>query len=129
MRYHQQVHRLSDAKALHDEIGYWMWDGAEQIIMHSLTIPRAVCILAGATYAPSPATTERIELKVSARIDDPDGSIIQSPFMRDKAKTIGFEHQINVDSTSLTYKQTMVLDIYGKIFDHRDENTLSPCGH
>jgi len=127
LRYHQQVNRLSDDKAIHDEIGYWMWDDAEQIIMHSLTIPRAVCILAGATYVANPTTTDRVELKVSAKIDDPNWSIIQSPFMRDKAKTIAFEQQINVDATSLTYQETMVLDIYGKIFNHSDENTLSRC--
>jgi len=126
LRYHQVVKRLSDDAVFHDETGYWMWDAAQQIVMHSLFVPRAVGILAGGTFAgDSSATT--IELKVAAKIDDPDWSIVQSPFMRDKAKTIGFEHQINVDATALRYKETTVLDIYGKVFNHTDENTLSRC--
>ncbi len=109
LRYHQVVKRLSN-----DDV------------MHSLLIPRAVGILAGATFTGDSAAAE-IALKVAAKIDDPDWSILQSPFMRDNAKTIGFEHQINVDATALRYKETTVLDIYGKVFNHSDENTLSRC--
>ena len=129
LRYHQVVKRLSDDEVFHDETGYWMWDAAQKVIMHSLFVPRAVGILAGATYTANPASKDSVELKVAAKIDDPDWSIVQSPFMRDNAKTIGFEHQINVDATSLRYKETTVLDIYGKIFNHTDENTLSRCSN
>lgn len=127
LRYHQVVKRLCDDAVFHDETGYWMWDPAQKIIMHSLFVPRAVGILAGGAYTANPASEDGVELKVAAKIDDPDWSIVQSPFMRDNAKTIAFEHQINVDATSLCYKETTVLDIYGKIFNHTDENTLSPC--
>ncbi|MEZ0185870.1 MAG: heme-binding beta-barrel domain-containing protein [Candidatus Reddybacter sp.] len=129
LRYHQVVKRLSDDAVFHDEAGYWMWDAAQNVIMHSLFVPRAVGILAGGSYTANPASKESVELKVGANIDDPDWSIIQSPFMRDKAKTIGFEHQINIEATTLRYKETTVLDIYGKIFNHRDENTLSRCSN
>jgi len=126
LRYHQVVKRLSDDAVFHDETGYWMWDAVQQIIIHSLFVPRAVGILAGGTFTGDRSATD-IELKVAAKIDDPDWSIVQSPFMRDNAKTIGFEHQINVDATSLRYTETTVLDIYGKVFKHTDENTLSRC--
>ena len=129
LRYHQVVKRLSDDAVFHDETGYWMWDAAQKVIMHSLFVPRAVGILAGATYTANPASKDSVELKVAAKIDDTDWSIVQSPFMRDNAKTIGFEHQINVSATALHYKETTVLDIYGKIFNHTDENTLSRCSN
>ena len=129
LRYHQVVKRLCDDEVFHDETGYWMWDATQKLIMHSLFVPRAVGILAGGTYSPSPRSKDSIKLQVAAKIDDPNWSIIQSPFMRDNAKTIGFEHQINVDATSLHYKETTVLDIYGKIFNHTDENTLSLRRH
>ncbi|MBQ0718924.1 MAG: FABP family protein [Gammaproteobacteria bacterium] len=129
LRYHQVVKRLSDNEVFHDETGYWMWDAAKQTIMHSLLVPRAVGVLAGGTYKASNSTnTDSVELKVAAKIDDPDWSIIQSPFMRDNAKTIAFSHQINVSANHLSYKETTVLDIYGKVFDHTDENTLNRCG-
>ena len=129
LRYHQVVKRLSDGAVFHDETGYWMWDAAQKVIMHSLFVPRAVGILAGGAYTANPASEDSVELQVAAKIDDPDWSIVQSPFMRDNAKTIAFEHQINVDASSLRYKETTVLDIYGKIFNHTDENTLSRCSN
>jgi len=46
--------------------------------------------------------------------------------MRNNAKTIGFEQQIRVNARSLHYRETSVLDIYGKIVRHRDENGLEP---
>ena len=125
LRYHQVVKRLSDDAVFHDETGYWMWDATLKIIMHSLFVPCAVGILAGGSYTLNAAAKESVELKVAAKIDDPDWSIVQSPFMRDNAKTIGFEQQINVNGSTLRYKETTVLDIYGKIFNHSDENTLS----
>ena len=128
LRYHQVVKRLSDGAVFHDETGYWMWDAAQQIIMHSLLVPRAVGILAGGAHTTELASADSVELKVAAKIDDPDWSIIQSPFMRDTAKTIAFEQQINVSTSSLSYRETTTLDIYGKIFKHTDENTLSRSG-
>lgn len=47
--------------------------------------------------------------------------------MRDNARTVEFRHTIKVDGDKLTYKETTVLDIYGKTFDHTDENELTRC--
>ncbi len=127
LRYHQVVKKLGDDSVFHDETGYLMWAGEEKIIMHSLFAPRAVGILAGGTYTSDAKSQTSTELQVAAKTDDPDWSIVQSSFMRDNTKTIAFEQRINVDATSLRYKETSVLDIYGKIFNHTDENTLSRC--
>jgi hypothetical protein len=50
---------------------------------------------------------------------------VQSPFMRDHARTLAFRHRITVDGDRLTYTETTVVDIYGKRFDHTDTNTLT----
>ena len=123
LHYRQIVRRKSDQQVFHDESGYWMWDAASQTIMHSLTIPRGVCILAGG-HAPS-ASDKCITLEVAAAADHPDWHIIQSPFMREKACTTAFRHHITVDGNTLHYVETTMLDIYGKAFEHRDENTLT----
>jgi hypothetical protein len=124
VRYHQVVSRKSNSEVFHDEVGYWTWDAATGVIAHSLTIPRAVCVLAGGTYAGSGSGAE-VVLEVAAELGDPDWGIIQSPFMRDNARTVAFRHRITVSGDTLDYSETTVLDIYGRSFDHTDENSLS----
>jgi len=122
LRYHQVVSKKSDNQIFHDETGYWMWDPKTDTIMHSLVIPRGVCVLAGgkANSAGGPATV----LDVKAVSGDKDWGIIQSPFMQEKAKTVEFRHNIPIEGDELTYSETTVLEIYSKTFDHTDSNTL-----
>ncbi|HEB57067.1 MAG TPA: hypothetical protein ENI98_12350 [Gammaproteobacteria bacterium] len=56
------------------------------------------------------------------KLDDPDWIIVQSPFMRDKAKTTAFRHRITVTGNELAYSETTMLDIYGRSFEHTDKN-------
>ena len=122
LRYHQVVSKKSDNQIFHDETGYWMWDPKTDTIMHSLVIPRGVCVLAGgkANSGGGPATV----LDVKAISGDKDWGIIQSPFMQEKAKTVEFRHNISIEGDELTYSETTVLEIYSKTFDHTDSNTL-----
>ncbi|HIG40892.1 MAG: heme-binding beta-barrel domain-containing protein [bacterium] len=122
LHYRQVVSRKSDDKVFHDETGYWMWDETNDVVMHSLTIPRGVCLLAGGK---AEDTSDGILLEVSAGQDDPDWRIIQSPFMRENASTIEFRHTLTVRGDRLSYKETIVLDIYGRRFEHTDENELT----
>lgn len=123
LRYHQSVSRKSTNKVFHDETGYWLWDAATSTIMHSLHIPRGMGLLAGGSYTPD-ATSAAVTLEVKAGINNKDWGIVQSPFLRDNARTVAFRHRITVDGDTLTYFESTVLDIYGKKFDHTDENTL-----
>ena len=124
VHYRQIVRRKSTDKVFHDEAGYWMWDAAAGVIMHSLTIPRGVCIMAGGTWQGEKAEDGRVILEVSAGLNDKDWQIIQSPFMRDNALTTAFRHRITVGNGKLSYSETTVLDIYGKVFEHTDDNEL-----
>jgi hypothetical protein len=124
LRYHQVVKRKSNDKIFHDEVGYWMWDANTDIIVHSLAIPRAVCVLAGGHYTHKTENNSHC-FEVSASEGDEDWQIIQSPFMKEKAKTKSFHHSISIQNNIMTYKETTILDIYGKDFEHVEENTLS----
>jgi hypothetical protein len=126
VHYRQIVTRKIDDEVFHDETGYWMWDEVSQTVMHSLTIPRGLALLAGGQYSSSGQNAE-IVLEVSAKIDDPDWSIVQSPFMQDKAKTIAFKHEVVIGKDKLRYAETTTLDIYGRIFEHTDTNELTRC--
>ena len=124
LHYHQIVTRKSDSAVFHNETGYWMWDAEAGTVMHSLVIPRGVCVLAGGSYAGKQDNDGRTVLEVAAKIDDPHWSIVQSPFMDEKARTVAFTHQVIVGEGKLTYAETTTVDIYGKIFEHTDQNTL-----
>ncbi len=121
LRYQQIVRRKSNGEVFHAQTGYWMWDARESVVMQSIAIPRAVCVLAGGRYT---GTGPGVELSVAARLDDPDWGIVQSPFMRDRAKTVAFRHDLSVADGTLSYAETTSLEIYGRSFDHTDENRL-----
>jgi hypothetical protein len=122
LRYQQIVRRKSDGNVFHDQTGYWMWDARESVVMQSIVIPRAVCVLAGGRYS---GKGSPVELAVAARLGDPDWGIVQSPFMRDQAKTVAFRHELTLSDGVLAYAEITSLEIYGRSFDHTDANQLT----
>lgn len=121
LRYHQVVMRKSNGEVFHDQVGYWLWDPASKTVMQTLTIPRGVSLTAGGTAT----GTGPIVFEVRAALGDRDWPIAQSPFMRDHASSVAFEHRLTLDGDRLTYFETTTLEIYGqKRFAHTDENEL-----
>lgn len=124
VHYRQIVQRKSNDEIFHDETGYWIWDARNQLVMHSLTIPRGVSIIAGGNHSGTTNADGSIIFDVMAAEEDPDWQILQSPFMRDNARTTKFHHVINVNADGLSYFETTTVNIYGKIFEHTDQNIL-----
>ena len=124
VRYHQVVQRKSDDCVFHNETGYWLWDGAQGLVVQTLTIPRGVSLVAGGTYRIGDGGNPTV-LEVHAALDDADWTISQSPFMRDNARTLEFTHRVSIDENTLTYSETTVVDIYDERFDHTDANSLT----
>lgn len=122
LRYHQVVTRKLDGQIFHNETGYYSWDPESKTVSQSLTIPRALALLAGGSHDGS--DEGRVVIEVAAKLGDPDWGIVQSPFMRDNAKTTAFEHKIVVNGDSLSYEETTTVEIYGKVFAHTDANRL-----
>jgi hypothetical protein len=123
VRYHLSVRRKSNDETFHDQVGYWLWDKENETIMHSFTIPRGLCVLAGGKFEADRVNDPDIVLKVTAKPGEEWG-IVQSPFMTQKAKTLEFTMEMRVSKKELSYFQTTVLDIYGRNFNHTDENIL-----
>lgn len=126
VHYRQVVQRKSDGEVFHHETGYWMWDPEAGTVMHSLVIPRAVCVLAGGSYSGEKDPEGRTIIEVAAKIDDDRWKIIQSPFMRENASTTEFRQKVVVGNGKLSYSETTMVDIYGKMFEHTDRNELIP---
>jgi len=122
LHYRQVVRRKSNDNIFHDQTGYWMWDQKKDYIIHSLAIPRGVCLLAGGTY--KKLDSGAIEFEVSSFMGDKDWGIVESPFMRDNATTKSFTAKFTLDKSNLIYKEITIVDIYGQTFDHSDENAL-----
>lgn len=124
LHYRRIVRRKSDNGIFHDQTGYWMWDAKTNIIIHSLIIPRAVSLLAGATLTENSYKDGKLSFEVEAGINNEDWGIIQSPFMKEKALTKSYKQNIEIADGKMKYEETTMLDIYGREFEHTDTNEL-----
>ena len=79
VRYLQIVRRKSNHEVFHDQTGYWMWDASAGVVIQSLAIPRALCLVAAGRYRGAAKPKGKIELKVSAKLSDPAGALSSRP--------------------------------------------------
>jgi hypothetical protein len=125
LHYRRIVSRKSDDGIFHDETGYWMWDAATNVIMHSLNIPRAVSLLAGTILNEKNYKNGKLEFEIEAGIDNKDWGIIQSPFMKEKALTKNYHQKMMIENGKMEYEEITMLNIYGREFEHTDKNELT----
>jgi len=124
LKYQQAVSRKDNPKAFHKQMGYWLWSPSKNTVMQSFAIASGVSILAGGLFDGDIRQGKPLTLAVSATLGDPDWGIIQSRFMTEHACTLAFSHSLRVEANKLTYQESTLLDMGGKIFDHADGNTL-----
>lgn len=129
VRYHQVVSRKSNDEVFHDQVGYWLWDPADNTIVETFTIPRGVAVVAGGTLSSPASLDEELVFSVTAEAGADEFGIAQAAFMFRQARTIAFSHTLTVHGDTMTYSESTVLDIYDKkSFDHSDVNTLRRVG-
>ncbi len=121
IRYHHVVRKLENGLIFHDQIGHWIYEHDTRIIMHSLSIPRAVCLLAGGKYEEKNGESF---FNVEAKQGSDTFGVVQSPFMLEKAKTTAFRMELSVKENKLSYREVTSLEIYGKTFEHTDNSVL-----
>ncbi len=125
VRYHQVVHRKSNDKVFHNESGYWSWDAKNGILMQALTIPRGFALVAGGRFDARESYSGELTLEVKAADGDAEWGIVQSTFLREKARTLAFSHKIVIHGDSLSYSESTQLKIYGREYNHTDVNRLT----
>ena len=118
VHYVLSVTRTTDNAAIHHQTGYWLWDKAKDEVVHSIAIPRAVCVL-----AVGKATTDN-DGKVTIVVSTDESGVVQTDFMHKKAKTTSFKNTLTLHDGQLHYAETTMVDIYGNSFEHTDTNTL-----
>jgi len=122
VRYHHVVRKKENGHIFHDQIGHWIYQASTELVMHSLSIPRGVCVLAGGSIIQK--NNESI-FEVEAKTGSETFGIMQSPFMFEKAKTTAFRMRLTVKGNEMSYEETTSLHIYGKDFEHVDKSTLN----
>ena len=83
-----------------------------------------MCVLARGEHSGEADADGSVSLTVRASLEDNTWGVLQSPFMRDKARTVSFDHEITVTADRLSYSETTGLEIYGRSFEHTDTNEL-----
>ena len=125
VRYHQVVSRKSNDKVFHDQVGYWLWDPADDTVVETFTIPRGVAVVAGGKLGQPGDLQQELVFEVAADAASPEFGIVQAPFMFRQAKTTAFRHTLTVQGDVMRYSESTILDIYDKTaYDHKDVNTL-----
>lgn len=122
LRYSTKAWRIGSPDPFHEELGYWMWDPASNLVIRTFMPPRGMTILAGGTAEPD-ATEFALEAKSGAE----DFGICSSPFLLSEFKTVRYTVKVNTSETDrLHYEEHTFMKLKGKeeLFDHSDINTL-----
>ncbi|HVN51683.1 MAG TPA: heme-binding beta-barrel domain-containing protein [Acidimicrobiales bacterium] len=126
LRYHTHVVRPGEVETFHDQVGYWLWEPAAGLVLHSLTIPRGQALLAA-----GPAAPDATEFEVSAELGSPTYGIVSNPFLDAAFQTVSFQMRVTVNGDGTwSYEEHTVLRIPDRdgLVDHVDRNTLRRIG-
>ncbi len=122
LRYRRQAWRVGAPDPFHDEVGYWLWDPASELILRTFMPPRGMTVLAGGN-----AKADAREFSLEAKAGDEVFGICSSPFLTAEFKSVLYTLAVKVlDDDSFYYDEHTWMKMKGReqLFDHRDENTL-----
>ena len=122
LRYRRVAWRLGAPDAFHDEVGYWMWDPASELVIRTFMPPRGMAVLAGGN-----AKANAREFLLEAKAGDEVFGICSSPFLTAEFKTVRYTVAVKVlDDDSFHYAEHTFMKLKNReeLFDHHDENTL-----
>jgi hypothetical protein len=106
----------------HDEVGFLLWDKADNQVMRNVVFGRGIAILAGSTAQPGDTT-----LHFDAVPGDPCYGILQNKYLLQRAELKGFQSTFAInDDGTLTYTSDLHLRLAatGGEMHHTDTNTL-----
>jgi hypothetical protein len=123
LRYHQHATKPEGEKTYHDQVGYWLWEPATGTVIHTLTMPRGMVVMAAGK-----AAADATEFELVAKGGDANYGILSNPFLDHAFRTVEFRIKVEVDPHGgWSYDEDTVLQIRGQkeLFHHRDRNTLT----
>jgi len=126
LRYSTMAWRLGEDDDFHQELGYWLWDLANQHVLRTFMVPRGVCVMAGGHVDP-----DAREFTLRADAGSETYGALSNPFLHRTANTDHYEVTITIhDDGSFSYHEDTVLNFtpLGEEFHHTDQNTLKRVG-
>ena len=126
LRYRLHITKPDQIKTYHDQVGYWLWEPATGVIIHTLTIPRGMVAMAIGN-----ASAQAKQFECIAKIGDTCAGISSNPFLDYAFKTIEYRIMVTfLEDGSWSYEQDTVMQIKGQDdpFHHLDTNVLTKVG-
>lgn len=123
LRYSTVAWPLRQENPFHEEVGYWLWDPNEQLVMRSFIVPRGVAVNAGGKADPQGKGFE-----MSAEVGSVTFGILSNPFLDQAFKTVRYTLKVMVQGDGqFSYMEDTQLQIQGRegIFHHTDQNALT----
>ena len=111
--YHQAIYRTTNNHHFHDQIGFLTWDKTNNLVYDTSCVPRSVCFVAEGR----PGSTMTLTTKSQG--------IAQTQYLVHNDSTNAVKITLAVSGNTLKYKYETHLFVYGKPFDHTDEDTLT----
>jgi hypothetical protein len=126
MRYHTHIVKPNEVETFHDQIGYWLWEPAANMVMLTLAIPRAQVLLAGASVEP-----DATEFELKAEVGSETFGILSNPFLDRAFRTVSYRIHVTIEGDGAwSYEEEGVMEIPGpsELFHHVDRNSLVRVG-
>ncbi len=123
LRYSTEAWRLSTGASFHQEVGYWLWDAANEQVMRCFIVPRGINVLAGGTVEPDART-----FSLAADLGSTTFGICAAPFLDQQFKVVRYTLDIEVhDENSFSYHENTIMQMPGRAepFHHTDRNRLT----
>ncbi|HMC40713.1 MAG TPA: heme-binding beta-barrel domain-containing protein [Acidimicrobiales bacterium] len=124
--YRTAAWRGDEENPFHTEVGYWLWDAADRVVMRSFMIPRGSTILAGGEAEPDAKT-----FQMRAECGSEVFGILSNPFLARQARTRNYLVDITVhDDGMWTYDESTVIE-HARMTDvvqHTDRNRMRQVG-
>lgn len=123
LRYATTVWRMDTGAQFHEEVGYWLWDAANEQVMRCFIVPRGITVIAGGTVA-----GDAKQFELSAEVGSETYGICSNIFLDEEFKTVRYELEMTIHGPdSFSYAEDTVLRIKGQseLFHHTDRNRLT----
>jgi len=111
-----------DQDPFHTEVGYWLYDPADQQIMRCFMVPRGTVVIAGGTCSPDARSFE-----ISAELGSTNYGVLENKYLAKNASTERYTAAITIGADEWSYEEDTVLRMAGRdeLLHHTDHNTLS----
>lgn len=122
LRYATTAWRLGADAPFHEEVGYWLWDAANQQVTRCFIVPRGVSVIAGGTVA-----ADATQFSLTAELGSATYGICSNPFLDAEFKTIRYELAVTTHGPdAFGYEEVTHLALKGRsdVFRHTDGNSM-----